>query len=124
MNSIRNNSIIFIFFIFSYFNIYSQTSGFINVKGNVEKEQKPLPNAIINLIKADKIIEKTTTKNDGSFSIRIPLLDDYILEITQNGLITMKFRFNTNLPDNVPNDKTYDFQLNVQLFQKVEEIIN
>ena len=117
--------LLFLLFIISFRNYFSQNNFFISIKGDAlsSKNKEKLFGALIYFMKKDVLISKTVSGSDGSFllSANIAKGDIYDLIVFKNGFIDKKILFdltNVNLSDQKQKTITLKNPLNIVLFTK------
>jgi len=76
-----------------------QKERYIEVRGYVEMDMKPLPGAKAILYEGTNEVKSVMADNEGLFSFKLEPNKEYTIAVTRNGLITKKISFNTTLPD-------------------------
>ncbi|MBN1414440.1 MAG: hypothetical protein JW973_05020 [Bacteroidales bacterium] len=76
-----------------------QKERYLEVRGYVELDMKPLVNAVATLYDGNTRVSSVPTGTEGSFSFKLESNKMYTVEVTKDGLVTKKISFNTNLPD-------------------------
>lgn len=102
--------------------IKTDSIGYINVNGYVEKNNKPLENASITVFETNKKIVDKKTSSDGKFNLKFGFNRYFKVEITKPGLVLKKFEFDTHLPDSINNKGIYPFDFTIVLFPKYKDI--
>lgn len=100
----------------------SDSAGYIQVTGHVEKDYQTLDKAIIIMTENNKEIACLLTSATGIFKYKLPLNKFYKLEITKHGLVTKKFEFDTHIPDDVDNHTIFQFSFSIVLFSKYKNM--
>jgi tetratricopeptide (TPR) repeat protein len=72
---------------------------YLDVRGTSELEMEPLSRATANLYEGSNKVKSIQTGADGSFSFRLDVNKQYIIEVEKDGLISKRISFNTQMPD-------------------------
>jgi tetratricopeptide (TPR) repeat protein len=72
---------------------------YLEVRGNSEFEMEPLARATINLYEGSTKVKTIQTDADGSFSFKLDVNKQYVIEVEKDGLISKRISFNTQMPD-------------------------
>ncbi len=72
---------------------------YLEVRGTSELNMEPLARATANLYEGSGKVKSVQTGADGSFSFRLEMNRQYIIEVEKDGLISKRISFNTTIPD-------------------------
>jgi tetratricopeptide (TPR) repeat protein len=75
------------------------TERYLEVRGISELEMEPLSRATANLYEGSNKVKSIQTGSDGSFSFRLEINKQYVIEVEKDGLISKRISFNTQMPD-------------------------
>lgn len=124
--------LLYIFFLLVFSVIFSRlsaqfyqpgdTTGYIDVNGYIERNNKPLENASIMVFENGKKIATIKTLANGRFNLKF-VFNRYIkVEITKADLVTKRFEFDTHLPDSLNHKYIFPFSFNIVLFPRYDYI--
>jgi hypothetical protein len=103
-----------------YENIASTTalsSNYVEIKGWVIKDNKPLANAEIVILENDSIVYQLKSGFSGGFSLIVPFQKEYIFAFSKKDLITKKVFIYTKTHSYIDPNNYYDFHFEVELFE-------
>ncbi|MEI7594121.1 MAG: hypothetical protein WCK02_00110 [Bacteroidota bacterium] len=110
------------FFFLILFSQVTLAQGFLEVSGFVENDRTPLGECDLFIFSGGKKIEIKKSDVDGKFSLRLPLNNDYTLEVGKSGFVSKRFRFNTQIPATEKTNKIFVFELVTDLFERLDNI--
>lgn len=93
------------------------TSNFVEIKGWVIKDDKPLANADIVITENDTVVYQLKSGFSGGFSLIVPFQKEYIFAFSKKDLITKKVFIYTKTPSDIDPNNFYDFHFEVELFE-------
>ncbi|NVO01237.1 MAG: hypothetical protein HXX09_00905 [Bacteroidetes bacterium] len=114
---LRLSWLVFLTISFISLNSVFGQNGFLVVNGYISKDSKPLSDVTIDVIKNGSKSFQKKTGMDGKFEAKLEINNEFIVEVQKDGLLSQKFRFNTNLPPKEATDKIYFFEVFTELFQ-------
>ncbi len=81
-------------------NIFSQQlTRYLEIRGNAEINMKPASRATVNLYDGNNKVKTIQTSSDGSFSLKLEMNKEYTVEVTKEGYVHKRIKFNTKIPD-------------------------
>lgn len=111
------------FLLICSYSIAQQEVGYVKIGGKIKKDKKNLSGATISILDQNgNIINTLYSDNSGKFDINFDFNKEYTIEISDDYLVTKRFKFNTNLPENEQKDMVYPFNFTVDLFLDLEEV--
>jgi tetratricopeptide (TPR) repeat protein len=72
---------------------------YLDVRGTSELDMQPLSRANANLYEGSNKVKSVQTGSDGSFSFRLEMNKQYVIEVEKDGLVSKRISFNTSIPD-------------------------
>lgn len=92
--------------------------GYIDVKGNVKFDRRPIENAKIEIYENGLQIKQYASNINGRFDFQLDLNKSFIIAITKGGMVTKRIKFDTHVPENEIGIWTYKFT--VEIFPMVD----
>ncbi len=82
-------------------NMYSQTppARYLEIRGNAEIKMKPASRVTIELYDGKTKIKTIQTASDGSFSFKLEMNKEYIVDVSKEGFVHKRIKFDTKIPD-------------------------
>ncbi len=77
----------------------SLSDRYLEVIGTSELDMEPLGRATATLYEDGRVVKKIQTGPDGSFSFRLEMNKQYVIEISKEQLMSKRISFNTTIPD-------------------------
>lgn len=120
-------SILIILYVYNSCDLMSQDIPYLLIKGNVISKN-PLniyslkDGAIIEVIQNNVRTQKIITDKNGNFEIKLPYQNEYIIEISKQGLIKKIFVINTIVPSSYNFRKQSTYKFSVSIFPIIEDI--
>jgi hypothetical protein len=100
---------------------------YLEIKGSVRQtrgkektDTKPIDSALISIYYSDHVFTKIWTNKKGKCAFRLPLNEDYRIEISKEGFTTKYFEVNAKLPHGKKGIFYFDFDLD--LFIKIAKL--
>ncbi len=111
--------ILLLIFSVSFVNLFAQKLeiGFLEFKGKITSEKKPLVGATVEIFKNDVKTQTLTSKTFGLFNVNLDFNAIYTIKISKEGKVGKKITVNTNVKE---TNYIYNFDFEIDIFNFVD----